>query len=551
MKKQRIIVIGGLSAGPSAAAKARRTDENAEILLFEKSEFISYATCGLPYLLSGKIKNREKLMVVQPELLKQRFNIDLHLQEEVTEVLPQEHKIKTGQGEYSYDKLILATGASVIIPPIPGLKESSGWSPLRTLEDFDSMREDENFGNSQKVVILGGGLIGVEVAENLIISGRKVALIEGAPRILTPWDEDFGGMAESVLAEQQVEIYSGKKATEILNENGKFTGVKLENGEIVKGDFLLVSVGIRPQTKLLLDAGAEAIGNGALKVNENMETSLPDIYAAGDAVAMKHVITEQWGYFPMGTHSNKAGRCAGFNAAGGELKFKGAYGTAIVKIFDQVFARTGLGKKELETAKIPYREVLIPMSGTPGFYPDPQDMILRVYYHSENETLLGAQIAGTKGVDKRIDVLSTAIYAKLKMSDLSQLDLAYAPPFAPAKDPVVVAGYVAENQERNTWESLTPQELAAKIQNNPNIKIIDVRNPKEIQSYGKIDNALEIPLDDLRSSLDKLTASEYVIYCQKGLRGYLAALILNQHGKKVYNLKGGFHFWSQVFKKAV
>lgn len=546
----KIIVIGGLSAGPSAVAKARRENEEADIKLFEKCKNISYATCGIPYALSGVIKERENLLVVEASLLQNRFHIDVHLEEEVIDILPESHQIITTKDTYDYDKLVFTTGAKTVIPKIKNLEKAINWSPCRTLNDFDKMMQKGGIDHANHITILGAGLIGVEVVENLVKLGKKVTLIEGSNGVLPMWTFKFRKFAEATLKEHGVEVITNTFVGEFLVEKGKIKGIALED-KIVKTDFVIMSVGIKPNTDILLTKGADHIKNGALKVNERMETSLPDIYAAGDCASIKNTLTNKHDYLPLGTHSNKGGRTAGANAAGGNSSFKGGYKTAIIKVFENTLGRTGLSPDYMMANKIDFKTNLIIAGTTPGYYPNQKDIIIETYYCATTGKILGCEAFGEYGVDKRIDVMSTAIYAGLTVEDLPNLDLAYAPPFSPAKDPVIVSGFVSANAFNESYNEISAEELNAKICKNKNIQLIDVRSYKEVESYGVIPNSKHIPLEELRSltfaDLDK--NKELVVYCAKGMRGYLASLQLSHKGfVNVKNLSGGFMVWNKLFK---
>ena len=540
---KRIIIIGGLSAGPSAGAKARREDEEAEIILFEKTANISYATCGIPYALSGVIESRDQLLVVEADQLRSRFNIDVHLEEEVLDVDAQNQVVITNKGEYTYDKLVFATGARAIVPPIKNLDKVVNWSTCRTLKDFDKIMALGMLNDTKHITVLGGGLIGVEVAENLVKAGKQVTLVEGANHILPIWEPEFSSLAENILKNENIDIVTDKIVTELIHDHGELTGIKLSDRSSVDTDFIVVSVGIKPNTDILEKQGAEVIGNGALVVDSKMMTTLPNIYAAGDNASTKNLQTGENGYFPLGTHSNKGGRAAGANSANNETHFFGAQGTAIIKLFDYAMGRTGLSSRDLKRLGKQYKSNLIVASSTPGYYPNPKDMIVEVYYDSQTDELLGGQVFGQEGVDKRIDVLATAIYAKLKVTDLPHLDLAYAPPFSPAKDPVVVAGFVATNSSTKDYEEISATDLARM----ENVQIVDVRDILEQKSEGIIEGAMSIPLEELRNRIDEIDATaDTVVYCAKGLRGYIAWLILKHHGFRVKNLAGGFRMWQGV-----
>lgn len=548
---ERIIIIGGLSAGPSAAAKARRENENAEIILFEKGENISYATCGMPYAFSGIIENRSDLIVVKPDLMRTRFNIDVKMNEEIVSIDTDSKIVYSVKGQYSYDKLVFATGAKSIVPPIKNIKMATNWSTCRSMADFDKITKEGLTAKSKHITIIGAGLIGVEVAENLWEAGKEVTLVEGADQILTMWNPKFATFAETILKNNGIEVITSGIVSEFeLDENGKISGIIIEGREIIKTDFVILSVGIMPNTELLLKLGADHIKNGALKVNERMETSIKDVYAAGDNVSIKNLQTNEYDYFPLGTHSNKGGRAAGANAVGKNIVFKGAYKTAIVKVFDYTLARTGLNPKALKELAIPFETVLTIAGSTPSYYPGQKDLITEIYYNPINEEILGAELFGEVGVDKRVDVLSTAIYAKLKVSDLSQLDLAYAPPFSPAKDPVVVTGFVAENMLDDKAIQMSVEELEVYLsKTDPNeFLLLDVRTKKEFEE-GTIQNAVNIPLDEIRNHIDfiKNQNKPIILFCRRGLRGYLAELILKHHHiKDMANVAGGITVWKMV-----
>ncbi|OHX64264.1 FAD-dependent oxidoreductase [Flammeovirga pacifica] len=543
--KKRIIVIGGLSAGPSAAAKARRTDENAEIILFEKTANISYATCGIPYAFSGKIKDRNKLLVVKPDLLRQRFNIDVHLEEPVTNIDPESHIVYTAKGEYKYDKLVYATGGTAITPPIDGLAEYKEWAHAKTIEDFDRIVKSDILSSANNITIVGAGLIGLETAENLVQIGKKVTIVELGQHILGPWDDKFATMGEKVLSENGVNLQLGKSIKQI-NKDGSLI---LSDDTTIDSEFLIMSIGVKPITEMLTSKGAAHLPNGALIVNDKMETNLPDIYAAGDCASIPHIVTNAEGWFPMGTHSNKGGRVAGANAVGGNEVFPGGYGTAIMEMFDHTIARTGAGPKVLEREGIPFESTFIIANSHPGFYPGGKDMFIEIYYTKDTHVILGAELFGEKGVDKRTDVLATAIYAKLTIEDLPNLDLAYAPPFSPAKDPVIVAGFVAQNAQKGLFKEVNVAVAKAAFESNEDITILDVRNPLELENAGKIDTrALNLPLDSLRENLDQIDRNKPLyVTCAKGLRGYLASLILAHNGfNNIHNIAGGFTAWKKI-----
>jgi len=544
--EETIVIIGGLSAGPSAAAKARRVNENCKIILFEKTRYISYATCGIPYSLSGTIKSKDKLMVVKAELLRKRFNIDVRLEEEVLDVVPGENLVQTSKGWYKYSKLVFATGAHPFVPPLRNIELATNWSNCRTIEDFDKLVTDSVLTKRKNIAILGGGLIGIEVSENLKKVGKNVTLIEMAPTVLSVWHDKFGFLAQKVLEENGIRVITQNTISELKLKNGEITALILRDGTEVKADYLIMGIGGRPNTHLLANKGAAHLPNGAVLVNEKMETSLPDIYAAGDCASIRNIQTGEHDYFPMGTHSNKGGRAAGANAAGGNETFAGAYKTAIVKVFEYTLGRTGMNPAYMDKRGIPYGSTFFVAPATPSFYPDSKDLVIEIYYDPESRKLLGAEIFGEKGVDKRTDVLSTAIYANLTIDDLPNLDLAYAPPYSPAKDAVVLAGYLSQNKLKAGFNEIDVISLKERLESSQNgFRLLDVRNPDELEKEGMIPGAENIELDELRGYLGDFNADqETIIYCAKGLRGYLATMILLHHGiKDVKNLGGGFKAW--------
>lgn len=550
MKRTRIIIVGGLSAGPSAAAKARRVNETAEILLFEKTSHISYATCGIPYALSGKIKSRDKLMVVGPELLEKRFGVEVHLREPVVSIDPQAHRVFTDKGAYEYDKLIFATGGTAVLPPIEHIDEYPNWAHAKTIEDFDRIMKRGIIDQARHITIVGAGLIGLETAENLLHIGKKVTVIELGDQVLANWEPKFARLAENVLRDEGIDLRLGVSVRGI---DPVTKDLILSDGERMFTDYMLIGISVRPNTSMLTSMGAAHLPNGALIVNERMETSLPDVYAAGDCASIKNLVTDKQGWFPMGTHSNKGGRTAGANAAGGEEVFPGGYGTAIMKLFGYTIARTGMGPRALRQAGIPFQTSFIIAGSTPSFYPDQKDLFIELHFDADSGKILGAELFGEHGVDKRVDVLSTAIYAGLTIHDLPHLDLAYAPPYSPAKDPVVVAGFVAQNSLAGAYTELGVMEADAYLStaSPEEYLLLDVRNPSELHHQGFIEGSINIPLDELRERLDELDPTRHVlVHCAKGLRGYLASLILHHHGfGHISHIAGGFTLWKKVVGK--
>ena len=489
-------------------------------------------------------------MVVSAKLLHDRFNIDVHLNEPVIGIKPDEHKVITPDGEYKYTKLIYAAGAKPFIPPIKNLELADNWSNCRTIEDYDKICDDDVITEKEHILILGAGLIGIEVAENLSKIGKKVTVVELSPTILPAWDSKFGNLAETILKDNNITIKTNVTVEELITENNQIKQARLSNGEKILADYLIMGIGGKPNTQMLLDLGAEHIRNGAVKVNDKMETNLPDIYAAGDCASIQNIQTGEHDYFPMGTHANKGGRAAGANAAGGDIKFRGAYRTAIIKVFDYTLARTGLNPRSLKMAGTKFESTFIISGTTPGFYPDPTDLFMEIYYDSKTRVVLGAELFGQKGVDKRVDVISTAILGNLTVDDLPDLDLAYAPPYSPAKDPVIVAGFVSGNKTNNSFSEIGVEDLYRYIQSKSpgDYQLLDVRAPIELEREGKIANAINLELDELRDRINELDPLKpTLVYCQRGLRGYVATMILQNHGfRQLHNLGGGFKAWKAM-----
>ena len=547
-KKQSIVVIGGVAAGASAAAKARREDEQAEISVYEKGEYISFANCGLPYYVGDEIKNQKALLLHTPESLKARFNLDVYVNQEVMEVKPAEHKLitrdrLTGEmGEKIYDKLVIATGARPIVPPIEGI-QSSNVQLLRTVPEAEQLKKMVQSGEVKKAVVIGGGFIGLEAVENLHRQGVDVTLIEKADQVMTPFDKEMVTYIDDELRHMGVRMIMENGVQKFIINGDRAVAVELEDGEQVEADVFLLSIGVRPDVTLAQKAGVKLGATGAIEVNEYMETSVPDIFAAGDAVEIKHLASNKIVWIPLAGPANKQGRVAGANAVGRRMKFKGAYGTSIVRVGNVVAGKTGLAEKECQRNEIEYRVTYNFHGDHAGYYPGSENMMIKLISEKESGRILGAQIVGGQGVDKRIDVVATAIYGSMTVEDLENLDLAYAPPFGAAKDPIIMAGMNHSNSFRGELGTITPAELAEKLAD-ANLQLIDVRNPKEWEE-GTIQGAITIPLDQLRNHLNELDPNkETVVYCRSGQRSYFGSCILRNSGfNNLKNLTGGSLSW--------
>ncbi|MGI6113402.1 MAG: FAD-dependent oxidoreductase [Mahellales bacterium] len=552
----KIVIVGGVAAGASAATKARRTDEHAQIIVFEKGSYMSFANCGLPYYIGDYIKQREHLLVVSKELFKKRFNIDVKTDHEVIRIDRQNKRVQvkdllTGSQFYEdYDKLILAPGARPIRPDIENINLGNVFT-LTTIPDVDKIKELLSKRQVREAVIVGGGYIGLETAEGLKNVGVNVTIIELAEQIVPVFDIEMTVRVMDTMVKNGIDIILGRKVVKLLGKHS-VNLVQLDDGTSIPADLVLLTVGIKPNIELAQQAGLK-VGKGII-VDSRMLTSDPDIYAAGDAVEINHLVTQKPYWIPLAGPANKQGRVAGANAAGDNKVFKGAMGTSILKMFDMTLAKTGLSEKEAKAAGLDFGVSYTHSAHHAGYYPGSRMMTIKLIWEKGSNRLLGAQIAGGEGVDKRIDVLAAAIYGGFTLFDLEQLDLAYAPPYSSAKDPVILAGFVAANIARDEVDIITPQQLKVALNKGEAIDIIDVRTPGEYEA-GHIKNARLIPLDEFRKHLDEFRKhldgldknSSIVVYCGIGYRSYHALRILKAHGfKNVKNLSGGYTSWKMV-----
>lgn len=538
-----IIIVGGVAGGASAAAKARRTDEHAEIILFERGPHISFANCGLPYYVGEEIKKRDSLLLQTPQSFWTRFRIQVHVRHEVLSIDRKNKEIEVKDLETStiyklrYDKLILAPGAGAIVPSLPGLPAQNVFT-VKTVPDSDAIREWIARNQPERAVVVGAGFIGLESAEALKHRGLKVTIVEMLPQVLPPFDPDIAAFVmrhmegegiELVLADG-IQSFQGKPVNEVV----------LQSGRRIPADLVILSVGVRPELRLAQQAGLAIGAAGGILVNDYQQTSDPDIYAAGDAVETMHLVTGRKTRIPLAGPANKQGRVAGANAAGARMKFPGILGTAIVETMGITAAKTGLSEREAAALGIPYYVSVTHSLDHAGYYPGAALMHMKLVVEKETGRLLGAQIVGERGVDKRIDVIATALYARLKVTDLENLDLAYAPQFSAAKDPVIMAGFAAANVSRAEIGTITCSVLQPRLDRKDDIQLLDVRTIAEYKE-GHLSGAMHIPVDELRERLAELDPEkETVVYCRVGFRGYLAAKILQQNGfHKVLNLTGG------------
>lgn len=541
----KIIIVGGVAGGMSAATRLRRLMEDAEIVVLEKGPFVSFANCGLPYYVSGEIEAKESLLVQTPEALRARFNLDVRPHHEVIAINPVDKTVTikhSGQiTTESYDKLILSPGAKPFIPPIIGLAEATNVYSLRNVPDLDKIMTNIDQENPKKAIVVGAGFIGLEMAENLKKRGLEVALIEKAPHVLPPLDEEMAAFVKNELVSKGVEVITSQSAAEFRNQ-GKL--VILEDGTELQSDLTILSVGVQPENTLAKDAGIKLGLRGGILVDNNYQTNLSDIYAVGDAILVKQQITGEDALISLASPANRQGRQVADVIAGLNRKNKGSIGTAIVRVFGLSAASTGLSERVARLAGLDVAVVHISGKDHAGYYPGATEIVLKLMYNPKTGEIYGAQGIGEKGVDKRIDILATAIKGGLTVFDLPELEFSYAPPFGAAKDPVNMIGYVALNQIEglsNTiqWHELTDELAKGKI-------LLDVREESELAN-GRFKEAINIPLNDLRCRVSELDPTkEYIISCHSGLRSYVGERILKQAGFKVENLDGAFSLYKAV-----
>ena len=550
--KTRFLIVGGVAGGATAAARIRRLTEDAEIVLFEKGKYISYANCGLPYYIGGVIEERDKLFVQTPEAFGKRFNIDVHVENEVVAIDAAQKQIRVRATDGSecvepYDKLLLSPGASPVVPPLKGI-ESEGIFTLRNVSDTDRIKSYMSTHNVRRAVIVGGGFIGLEMAENLSHAGAEVAVVEMAPQVMGPIDYSMAALVHEHLLQHNVRLYL-EQAVESFSREGDELTVHFKSGISLHADMVLLSIGVKAETRLAQEAGLEIGEMRGIRVNEYLQTSDEHIYAVGDAIEFPHPITgKPWLNFLAGPANRQARIVADNMVLGNKVKYEGSIGTSIAKVFDITVASTGLPAKRLKQMDIPYLSATIHNGAHAGYYPGSRQMDIKITFSPADGRLYGAQIVGYDGVDTRIDQFALAIKQGATVEQLTRLEHAYAPPFSSAKDPVAIAGYVACNILSGKMNPLYWRELKdADLQK---VMLIDVRTPDEY-ALGTIPGAVNIPLDDMRRRLSEIPSDrELWLFCGVGLRGYLASNILKEHGfKKVRNLIGGLKTYKAATAK--
>lgn len=549
----KTIIIGGVAGGATTVARLRRQDENAEIILFERGEYISYANCGLPYYIGNTITSRDALFVQTVDGFKNRFKIDIRVKTEVTAINKKEKNITAKDlttGEVytdKYDKLVISTGAEPIKPPIEGIDNNKIFS-LRNVPDMDKIKKYVNDNNIQKAVVIGGGFIGLEMVENLHQLGIEISLIERNNQVMTPIDYSMAAIVHQELKNKNISLFFNENVIGFEDDNDSIN-VKLESKKTVNTDMVILSIGVKPETKLSQDAGLEHGSFGGIKVNEYLQTSDKDIYALGDAIEVWNPVIDKYMPIPLAGPANKQGRIVADNLTeGNQYKYIGTIGTSIAKVFDLTVATTGVSAKVLERENIAYIDSYTHSGSHAGYYPKALPMSIKISFSPKDGRLLGAQVVGFDGVDKRIDLFASVIKKNGNIHDLMEIEHAYAPPYSSAKDPVNIAGFVADNILKQKVKIVQWHELSLLDPND--YFLIDTRT-KDEHEMGYIPNAINIPVDELRYKLNDIPKGKKVIvYCAVGLRGYLASRILYQNGfSEVYNLSGGYKTYSISNKK--
>ena len=546
----KIIIVGGVAGGMSAATRLRRLMEDAEIIIFEKGPFVSFANCGLPYYVSGEIANCDSLLVQTPESLKARFNLDVRPFHEVIQLSPEEHTVTVrhdGQ-EFTeiYDKLILSPGAKPFVPTIEGLAEAKNAYTLRNVPDLDEIMAALD-NHPKEAVVIGAGFIGLEMAENLSKRGLQVTIIEKAPHVLPPLDQEMVAFVQAELLANGVRVITSQSATR-FEDQGKI--IILENGQKITSDLTILSVGVEPENRLAKAAGIELGLRGGILVDEHYETSQKDIFAVGDAIVVKQEITGQDALISLASPANRQGRQVADVIAGLGRTNKGSIGTAIVRAFDMTAASTGLSERILSMNQFPYKALHVSGKDHAGYYPGATEMTLKLLFDPTTGKIYGAQGVGKKGVDKRIDILATAIKGNLTVFDLPELEFTYAPPFGSAKDLVNMLGYAALNLIEGLSDNVQWYQLEDELAKGK--KFLDVRTSSEFQSGRLKVDTIHIPLNELRERLDELDKNQnYIVSCHSGLRSYIAERILKQAGFTVQNLDGAYSLYKMANPEGV
>lgn len=545
----KVVIIGGVAGGATAAARIRRLDEQAEIIVFERSGFISYANCGLPYYIGDIITDQEDLTLQTPQSFYSRFRVKMKVHHEVIAIHPEKKTVsvknlETGEEfEESYDKLILSPGAKPTQPEIPGTGIDKIFT-LRTVEDTLRIKEYINKNHPKSAVLAGGGFISLELAENLRELGMEVTIVQRPKQLMNPFDSDMAAFIHNEMRRHGIKLALGHTVEGFEEKDGGIT-VLLKGEEPIHADMAVLAIGVTPDTHLAKEAGLELGMKGSIVVNSRMETSIPDIYAVGDAVQVKHYVTGQDALISLAGPANKQGRIAADNICGGDSRYTGSQGSSIIKVFDMTAAATGINETNAKKAGLNVDKVILSPMSHAGYYPGGKVMTMKVVFEKDTYRLLGAQIVGYEGVDKRIDVLATAIHAGMKAVELKELDLAYAPPYSSAKDPVNIAGFMIENISRKILNQFHLEDVK-NLPRDGSVILLDVRTEREY-SRGHIEGSDNIPVDELRDRMSEIEKGKPVyVICQSGLRSYIAVRILSGNGYEAYNFSGGFRFYDTV-----
>ena len=545
----KVIIIGGVAGGATAAARIRRLDENAQIIVFERSGYISYANCGLPYYIGGVIQDKNDLTLQTPESFWRRFRVDMRVKHEVIAIRPEEKTVQvrnlnTGDVfEESYDKLIISTGAKPTQPRLPGVGLEKLFT-LRTVEDTFKIKEYIDKNNPKSVVLAGGGFIGLELAENLRELGMDVTIVQRPKQLMNPFDADLAAFIHAEMRKHGVKLALGH-TVEGFEEKDGGVDVLLKDEQPLHADMVVLAIGVTPDSALVKEAGLELGIKGSIVVNDRMETSEKDIYAVGDAVQVKHYVTGEDALISLAGPANKQGRIVADNVCGGDSRYLGSQGSSVIKVFDMTAATTGINETNAKKAGLDVEKVILSPMSHAGYYPGGKVMTMKVVFEKITYRLLGAQIVGYEGVDKRIDVLATAIHAGMKATQLKDLDLAYAPPYSSAKDPVNMAGFMIDNISKGVLKQWFLEDVD-KLPRDGSAVLLDTRTVGEY-SRGHIEGFMNIPVDELRERLEEVEKGKPVyVICQSGLRSYIATRILAENGYECYNFAGGFRFYDVV-----
>ena len=545
----KVVIVGGVAGGATAAARIRRLNEQAEIVVFERSGYISYANCGLPYYIGDVITDPEDLTLQTPESFFSRFRVTMKIRHEVTAIHPDRktvsvRNLETGEVfEECYDKLILSPGAKPTQPRLPGVGLNKLFT-LRTVEDTFRIKEFIRANHPKSAVLAGGGFIGLELAENLRELGMEVTIVQRPKQLMNPFDPDMAAFIHNEMRRHGVKLALGH-TVEGFEERDGGVDVLLKDEQPLHADLVVLAIGVTPDTGLAKEAGLELGIKGSILVNDRMETTVPDIYAVGDAVQVKHFVTGQDALISLAGPANKQGRIAADNICGGDSRYTGSQGSSVIKVFDLTAATTGVNETNARKAGLDVDTVILSPMSHAGYYPGGKVMTMKVVFEKESYRLLGAQIVGYEGVDKRIDVLATAIRAGMKATQLKDLDLAYAPPYSSAKDPVNMAGFMIDNIANGVLKQWHLED-ASGLPRDGSVTLLDTRTVREY-GRGHIDGFANIPVDELRERLGELDKSKPVyVICQSGLRSYIACRILAGNGYNCYNFSGGFRFYDAV-----